>query len=249
MSGPSHHERRLSFGAAAIQYDRFRPTYSREAVRWLSEGAAREVREVADIGAGTGALTRVLIERGLAVTAIDPDENMLDQLLAGTPRAVGVVGRAEALPLAEGSVDAITVGQAWHWFEPEAAAREFTRVLRPGGVIGLLWNDRDDREPWLAQLRTIVEGEDWVRHTKTDALAQIGAVLPGVELNRFAHVVAMSPEAVVGLVGTFSFVRLRDDADEICAAVGELLRAHPDTRGKATIEVPYLTTVYRAPRP
>lgn len=249
MSGPSHHERRLSFGAAASQYDRFRPTYAREAVRWLSEGATREVREVADVGAGTGALTRVLLECGYEVTSVEPDESMLDQLRAGAPRAVGVVGSAEALPLANASVDAITVGQAWHWFEPEAAAREFTRVVRPGGVIGLLWNDRDDREPWLASLRRIVQGEDWVSIAKTDALSTIGTFLPGVELRQFAHVVTMTPEAVIGLVGTFSFVRLRADADQISAAVGELLRTHRDTRDKKLLEVPYVTTLYRAPRP
>ena len=187
----------------------------------------------------------MLLELGLSVCSIEPDEKMLYQLLASAARATGVVGRVEALPLSDNSIDTVTVGQAWHWFEPATAAREFTRVVRPGGVIGLLWNLRDDSEPWMAQLRAIVGGEDWEQRTAEDSLSSIAAVLPGVELNRFDHAVAMSPEAVVNLVGTFSFVRLREDAERIYAAVAELLRTHPDTRDRTVIEVPYVTVVYR----
>ena len=216
MASPGFDDRRLSFGAAAADYAAHRPTYPVEAVRWALGAASRTVREVADVGAGTGAFSGVLAALGLDVTAFEPD--------------------------------AITAAQAWHWFDKPAAAAEFVRVVRPGGVIGLFWNVRDDRVPWMDALSDIVEGEDSMRATRSDALAEIAAVHPGVERGDFPHTAAMSPEAVVGLVSTFSYVRLRTDADDVYAAVRTLLATHPDTAGRDVVEVPYLCAAYRVRR-
>jgi len=248
VASPGFDDRRLSFGAAAADYAAHRPTYPVEAVRWALGAATRPVREVADVGAGTGAFSGVLAALGLDVTAFEPDAGMLQQLTTDHPDVRSVQAHAEHLPIDDGSVDAITAAQAWHWFDKPAAAAEFVRVVRPGGVIGLFWNVRDDRVPWMDALSDIVEGEDSMRATRSDALAEIAAVHPGVERGDFPHTAAMSPEAVVGLVSTFSYVRLRTDADDVYAAVRTLLATHPDTAGRDVVEVPYLCAAYRVRR-
>jgi ubiquinone/menaquinone biosynthesis C-methylase UbiE len=100
---------------------------------------------VADVGAGTGKLTRVVAGLGAEVVAIDPDAAMLAELAARVPDVPTFVGTGERIPLTDASADAVVFGQAWHWVDPDAASAEVGRVLRPGGVLGLIWNVRDER--------------------------------------------------------------------------------------------------------
>jgi SAM-dependent methyltransferase len=246
MPPPSFDDRRLSFGVAAGSYEQFRPTYPAEAVRWMLDGASGDVHRVADVGAGTGLLTRVLVSFGMSVTACEPDSAMLAQLGTQVPEAAQVSAYAESLPLDDHSVDAVTAAQAWHWFDKPAAAAEFARVLRPGGVVGLVWNIRDDRVAWMARLSELIDGEDSMRSSRSDAWAEIESVLPGVERRDVEHVVSMTPDQLVGLVSTFSYVRLRADRDAVLDSVRALVASHPDTAGLDVVDVPYVTAAYRA---
>jgi SAM-dependent methyltransferase len=246
VSTPSFEERRLSFGDAASEYDDYRPGYPREAIEWIARAATRPIHEVADVGAGTGALSRLLVGEGYDVTAIDPDAKMLDQLKVGLKGVDCVVGRAEMLPLPTHSVDAVTVAQAFHWFDGARAAAEFRRVLRPGGVVGLIWNRRDDRVPWMSGLRPLVDDPNADISSVDEALAEIAEYFPDVVRAEFSHSVPMTPEAYVGLVGTFSFVRLHSDAANILDSVRQYLATHDDTRNRNYIDVPYVTAAYRA---
>ncbi|WP_234698345.1 class I SAM-dependent methyltransferase [Lacisediminihabitans changchengi] len=138
-----------SFGIAADVYERARPTYPLEAARWLvPEGA----RTVLDLGAGTGKFTRSLVDLGLDVIAVEPDERMRATLASSLPGVTALAGTAEHLPVADASVDAITVAQAWHWVDPALAVPETARALRPGGTLGLVWNLRDERVDWVREL-------------------------------------------------------------------------------------------------
>jgi SAM-dependent methyltransferase len=149
--------RARSFGAAADAYERARPNYPEAAVEWLvPEGA----RTVLDLGAGTGKLTRSLAARGLEVVAVEPIAEMRANLSAALPEVRALDGTAEAIPLEDDSVDAITVAQAWHWVDPEVATAEVARVLRPGGTLGLIWNRRDERVEWVARLSKVM-GTAW----------------------------------------------------------------------------------------
>src|SRR6185503_4756147 len=115
--------------------------------------------DVLDLGAGTGKLTSRLVERGLDVVAVDPIAEMLEMLRTSLPDTPALLGTAEEIPLADNSVDAVLVAQAWHWFDPERAVKEVARVLRPGGRLGLVWNTRDERLGWGKDLGRIISHE------------------------------------------------------------------------------------------
>lgn len=236
-------QRRLSFGAAAADYDRYRPTYPAAAVEWVLAAARGPVRRVADVGAGTGALTRVLSALGLEVVAVEPDEGMREVLAARLPAVDCRDGTAEALPLPDASVDAVLVGQAWHWFDPDAATGELRRVLRPGGVVGLLWNVRDDVVAWMAAYSDLVGGDDRLRLSRDAGSVPVAL---GAERAEFPNPVRRTPEELVGLTLTASYVRLRPDADAVAEQVRELTRTHPQLAGRADFELPYATVTYRA---
>lgn len=254
MTDPTFDDRRLSFGAAAASYADNRPGYPREAVAWVLDGADVPVRDVADVGAGAGALTRTLVTMADRVTAYEPDPAMLEELGARVPEARAVLSRAETLPVGDATLDAVLAAQAWHWFDHAAAAAEFRRVLRPGGVIGLLWNVRDTRVSWMAELQDIIGGEDSMRivaESSQDLSERVGTeeireLLPRVERASFTHTVPVTQEGLLDLVSTYSYVRLSPRADELYAEVRDLLATHPETAGRVRLDMPYVTATYRA---
>ena len=154
MDATQRRSRAVSFGAGADIYERVRPTYPDTAVDWLVPPGARQV---VDLGAGTGKLTRSLVARRLDVTAVEPSAGMLDQLRVAVPGAAALVGSAEAIPLPDASVDLIVVAQAWHWFDAARAAAEAARVLRPGGSLAQIWNTRDTTIDWVARFGAIAD--------------------------------------------------------------------------------------------
>jgi len=124
-------------------YEAARPSYPPDAVAWLAaECGIRAGAHVVDVAAGTGKLTRLLAPTGAALVAIEPVEGMRATFRSMLPDIPVLAGTAEALPLRAGSVDAITVAQAWHWFDHERATAEAARAIKPGGALGLVWNAR-----------------------------------------------------------------------------------------------------------
>jgi len=137
---------RFADPARVVAYQRGRPGYP-EALfdRLLEISALAPGASVADLGAGTGLATRPLLDRGLRVVAVEPSAEMLsaaETLLGARPGLDLVAGTAEATGLDDASVDLVVAAQAFHWFEPEATRRELGRILRPGGLVGLIWNAR-----------------------------------------------------------------------------------------------------------
>jgi SAM-dependent methyltransferase len=146
-------QRAASFGSEAQAYAYGRPSYPMEAVQWA---LPEDAHTVLDLGAGTGKLTQRLLEVGLDVVAVEPLDEMRELI---APAARALAGTAESIPLPESSVDAVVVGQAYHWFDAARALPEIARVLRPGGTVGLLWNMDDDRVPWVAELCELTGSE------------------------------------------------------------------------------------------
>lgn len=152
-----------AFGDAAAEYERGRPGYPPEVGDLLRSelGLGPGVR-VCDLAAGTGKFTRLLLELGCDVVAVEPVDGMRRQLAAVLPDVEVLDGTAERIPLGDGSVAAVTVAQAFHWFDVQVALAEIHRVLGEGGGLALVWNMRDESEPWVAEMSRII---DWQKRT------------------------------------------------------------------------------------
>jgi SAM-dependent methyltransferase len=150
-------ERSRSFETVAAEYERHRPEYPEEALRWAADELGLESgARVLDLGAGTGKLTRGLVALGLEVVAVEPGAPMLAQLREAVPEAEAHEGSAESIPLAGESVDAAFAGQAFHWFDREQALPELHRVIGAGGGLALLWNWWDERDPLQHELGGLI---------------------------------------------------------------------------------------------
>ncbi len=242
-------EHALSFGQAADCYDTVRPSYPREALAWM---LGDEPIDVADVGAGTGLLTRALIAAGHRVTAIEPDPRMLDALVSGSAGlAASHRGTAERLPLPDGAVDAVTAGQALHWFDRERALPEFRRVLREGGVLAPIWNTRDETVDWVAALTDIIGSSTGERIARE--AAEPGFLGPGFadpEVRIFRHDKTFDGPGLIRLVQSRSVYLTADDDRRaaLTAAVQALIADHPALAGRDAFSMPYATYALRARR-
>lgn len=150
--------RALAFGPAAEAYERGRPSYPAAAVGFLAEQLdLRAGRTVVDLAAGTGKLTRLLVRTGATVIAVEPVAGMRDELVGRVPGIEVVDGTAESMPLADGAADALTAAQAFHWFDGSRALPEIHRVLRPGGVLAVVFNRRSSDDPLTAAIGQITD--------------------------------------------------------------------------------------------
>ena len=238
-----------SFGAAAATYERARPSYPGEAIDWLLAAGARRVL---DLGAGTGKLTRALRDRGLDVVAVEPSAGMRDQLARVLPGAPVLAGTAEQIPLAGHAVNAVLVAQAWHWIDPARAVPEVARVLRPGGRLGLLWNIRDERADWVAELGTILHGHDDPERASASDHASLAPVVgpPFGPVERFDVEWSRrtAPAEIVELVCSRSYIITMPPSERtaVLSRVRQLLDTHPDLAGATEICLPYVTRCSRA---
>lgn len=242
------------FGAGADDYERGRPSYPDDAVAWLVAELGIEASSVVvDLAAGTGKLTRLLVPTGARMVAVEPVAAMRDQLVRTCPEVTVVEGTAEATGLPDGSADAVTVAQAFHWFDPVAASAEIARVLRPGGHLGIVFNERDVREPWVAELSRLIrwdERERWrVPYTvEVDWAATLAASGPQFEpAARYdtTYRQPMDAETLVARVLSTSYVAVLP-ADER-ARLADAVRALAEPLGD-TFELPYVTVAYAARR-
>lgn len=245
-----------SFGAVAAAYAEHRPDYADAAVRWALAPAGPRPR-VLDLGAGTGKLTAMLVGLGADVTAVEPDPAMLAELRRTLPDVPSLCGRAEAIPLPDGSFDAVLAGQAMHWFDMNLAGPQIARVLVPGGVTAGLWNADDDREEWVAGFAGVSGGtarvtlSSWrsagwdTPVTQPDVLAVFGPL----ERAEFPHGQRRTAESLVATIATHSRVLIMPDAER--AAFLDQLRAYLGARPETSsgeFTVPMITGVLRAIR-
>ncbi|QII03996.1 class I SAM-dependent methyltransferase [Rhodococcoides fascians A25f] len=240
-----------SFGAVADVYESARPEYPSDAVAWLLEPAFASGRTplVADVGAGTGKLTRSIVAAGCDAIAVDPDPAMLDALRIAVPRVPTLVGTAESLPIDDESLDGVLLGQAWHWVDPVAASREIGRVLCPGGVLGLIWNIRDESQAWVRRLNSVVS-RGGAMAMFDDGPPPIAEPFDDLEERRWAWSRTVNRSLLTDLVRSRSFYITatadeRSSIDQNLAALFDELGLH----GSTTIELPYVTRAFRAMRP
>jgi SAM-dependent methyltransferase len=226
------------FSRSAEAYERGRPRYPAEALELLLSrlpaGAA-----VLDLAAGTGALTRPLLEAGLGVVAVEP----VAEMRAALPDGVRALeGTAEAIPLATGAVDAVVVGQAFHWFDGDAALGEIHRVLRPEGLLALFWNRRVEADPVNRAIDRVVDphraGTPTHRHDAwREAFERTSLFVPVAE-HELANEQRLDADGMAARVGSISFIAALDEPER--SRVLERARA---IAGERTVTVRYRTEV------
>jgi SAM-dependent methyltransferase len=235
-----HRAAAVGFSRSADAYERGRPEYPAAAIAFVARLLPPRA-EVLDLAAGTGKLTRPLLAAGLRVTAVEP----VAEMRAALPGAVD--GTAEAIPLGDGAVDGVTVGQAFHWFDPDAALAEIARVLRPGGLLALLWNRRGEEDPVNAAIEALVgpyradtpshRGSPWRAAFERTTL--FGPLAEEV----FDNVLGQDADGLEARVGSISFIAALGESER--AAVLERARG---IAGSGTVTIPYKTEVYTCRR-
>lgn len=248
-----HESAAKGFAAAADAYERGRPTYSTEAIdRLLAELRIGPGKRVLDLAAGTGKLTRQIAPSGADIVAVEPIDEMRSKLMASLPGVDALSGVAEDIPLASDSVDAVVVGQAFHWFDGIRAVSEIRRVLRPDGAVGMIWQARDPSLPWVARMNELIDRiDDGHPRFRTQAWRQAfdrTALFEPIETATFPHVQRGDVETIVDRVASISYVAALPAADRepYLDEVRELLATDPATRGRDVVELPYTAHVYWA---
>jgi SAM-dependent methyltransferase len=230
-----------SFGDVVEAYDRGRPTYPHEAAAWL---VGQEAATVLELGAGTGKLTAGLAALGHDVFATDPDRAMLDRLEANLPDVRTAVGSAEEIPLGDRSVDVVVAAQAFHWFDLDVALPEIARVLKPGGRIAVVWNQRDERIPWVRRLGTLIGTQDQLREPAA-AIVQSG-LFGFLEEASFTFWQTIDRRTIQDLVLSRSNVAVLDEEGRT-AKLAEVLAFYDDFgRGMDGMQLPYVARCFRA---
>jgi SAM-dependent methyltransferase len=201
---------------------------------------------VVDLAAGTGKLTRLLVPSGADVIAVEP----IAEMRAKIENARAIEGTAEAIPVPDRSVDAVTVAQAFHWFRAEEALSEIHRVLRPGGGLALVWNVRDEADPLHAAASGLIrplEGDVPRRHRRDwrEVVDASGLFTP-CQRTTFDHEQLVDEDGFVERFTSISFVAAAPPAAraEIEARLRDLAR-----ETGTPIRLPYVTELYVAFRP
>jgi SAM-dependent methyltransferase len=229
-----------SFSGVADAYAQYRPGYPDEAVRWLVGTSPGRVLE---LGAGTGLLTKSLLGIGHEVIACDPARGMLRHLAKSVPAARPLQSRAEAIPLPTSSVDVVAAAQAFHWFDLDRALPEIARVLRPGGVLALVWNSGDKKVPWVKRVFALIGEPDTTELGDPVADSELFATS---EARVFRHWQQMSRQSLVGLIASTSYAATLPEPERaaLLEEVGHLYDSYG--RGPDGMLMPWQARCYRA---
>ena len=238
---------RTGFERGSDVYERARPTYPDDAVdRLVAAAGLSPSSRVLDLAAGTGKLTRQLHRRGLACVAAEPSPSMREVFARVVPGVPMVGATAEHIPLGSGTVDAVVVAQAFHWFDPEVALAEIDRVLRTKGWLALIWNERDESDPMVHELVGISK---WDLHAPYPVGMDFGAVIDrsgrfgGVQRTKLPFVQELDLPAFVEQVASRSYVQVLPEPDR------RALLDRVETFGASLpqpIAMPYITDLFCA---
>ncbi|HEV3132678.1 MAG TPA: class I SAM-dependent methyltransferase [Acidimicrobiales bacterium] len=246
---PTGRERlgRAGFETGSDVYERARPSYPDEAVAHLvaTTGISGGSR-VLDLAAGTGKLTRQLQAHGAVCLAVEPSASMREVFRRTVPGVAAAGGTAERIPAADATMDAVVVGQAFHWFDPSRALPEAARVLRPGGWLALIWNERDEADPAMAELVRISK---WDRSAPYPVGMDFGTVIDRsnlfgpVERTKYPFVQRLDLTTFVEQVASRSYVQVLPDRvrRDLLAQVASFGATLGDP-----IAMPYITDLFCA---
>jgi SAM-dependent methyltransferase len=232
-----------AFGRRVPEYLTGRPDYPEALLAHLPDAAM-----IVDLGAGTGKFTHLLARTGARILAVEPQPAMAAHIPAPGNIAV-VAGTAEQLPLATGCADLLCCATAFHWFDYPRATAEIERVLKPRGHLALVWNIRDDRTPWVAELTRLLDAHASAAHRR--GKGHWHAILSDL---RFEHldtkehcfVHPMPVSGILDRVFSTSFISALPDArqEAIRERVGKIIEAYPELTGAGEIHFPYIAKLY-----
>ena len=242
------------FSADMSVYERGRPSYPADAVAWLVDGLGiGPGRGVIDLAAGTGKFTRLLLPTGATVTAVEPSAAMRAELACNVPGVEVVDGTAESLPLPDESFDAVVAAQAFHWFDVPRSTAEIARVLRPGGGLGFVWNERDTSEPWVAQLSDLIgwdHREQWgvpynVELDWRSIFAERAVGLGPLERFDTTYRQELDEDTLVQRILSSSYIAVApaEEQARVASGVRSIVAGFPER-----FELPYVTVAYRCAR-
>ncbi len=255
MTDSIHASAARGFTAGVEAYERARPGYPPGAVAAIvsSLGLGPD-RALLELGAGTGKLTRLLEPSGARILALEPLEAMRAKLLEAAPGVEIVGGTAESIDLPAGSVDAIVVAQAFHWFDAIRALSEMHRVLRPGGRVALAWNRRDESVPWVRAMGEAIHRASAGEPDTTDtawreSLVRCALFGPWTS-ERFRHAQVLFRAGVLDRVASVSYVAAAapDRRAAILDEMTRILDTDAETAGRDEVDLPYNTEVLWAER-
>ncbi len=221
--------RELSFDLVADEYERTRPSYPPALLDVLPLDADAAVL---DLGAGTGKLTRVLAARYGVVTAVEPLANMRAMLQRVVPGVTALAGSAEQIPLDDGSVDGVFAAQAFHWFDKPVAVPEIARVVRPGGVFAIVWNEGDDELPdprpheFVREVAVLHDAAlmRWKDEPQWEDLLRVGGLFEDVHERSFVtHDHVLDRAGILDNLRSVSWIASREDREDVVARLGDLL--------------------------
>ena len=246
-----HPSAAAGYAAKTDTYVRGRPDYPDALQEWLHQDLRLgPAKTVVDLGAGTGKFMPVLRRTGATITAIEPVPEMLAHLKREHPDVDARTGTAGQIPLPDGSIDAVVCAQAFHWFSSEHVVAEIRRVLRPGGMLGLVWNVRDESVAWVAGLTGIMAPyeSDVPRYRSMQWRQPFPAAGFTPLAERFLpHGHTGTPEdVIVARILSVSFIAALPEAsqDRVAGEVRSLIAASPDLRGRGEVTFPYVTAAF-----
>jgi len=263
-----------SFGGVAPHYERYRPGPPVAAVDWI---LPTHVGRVVDLGAGTGALTRLLVDRADEVVAVEPDDRMRSVLSEEVPGVRAVMGRGESLPFPDHYADAVVASSSWHWMDPIPTLNEVGRVLVLGGILGAVWSGPDPDGAFLVQAEAMLAEQSQAHAGAADGRKEEGdpdgaelaglilgdahrptsslEIPPGVpfaqpEHEVFTWDVALDADELIGLLGTFSWIITmpEETRTRVVAAARRLLRELLGVEGEVTVDVAFRADAWRSRR-
>jgi SAM-dependent methyltransferase len=265
-NGAQKNRRSASFGQVASAYERFRPGPPPAAIAWMMPDSARVV---VDLGAGTGAMTKDLVEKVARVIAIEPDDRMRGILTNNLPHVTALRGTGESMPLDTSSVDAVLASSSWHWMDADRALQEAARVLVPRGTLGVVWAGPDPDGPFVSQAQAMLSelsasqgesaggsaGQPDLGHEVMDTENRVDTVLRIPDGSAFAQPehtsltwdVPLTADELIGLLGTFSWIiTMPDDRRaHVIALARHVLSDSLGVAGDVTVDVQYRAEAWR----
>lgn len=246
-----HHAASEGYSSAADRYASGRPDYPLAVAAWLRAVVGlNENATVLDLGAGTGKFLPILRRTGARIIALEPVPAMRAQLAARNPDVEVLAGTAETIPLPDEALDAVICAQSFHWFANAVALSNIRRVLKRQGVLGLVWNVRDERVDWVARLSSLTYAYEGDAPRYSSGAWRLAFPVHGLTLfdqRQFDNVHVGPPEQVIvdrTLSVSFIAALPQGERDKVAGEVRALIAAEPALAGRGTVSFSYVTDVF-----